>query len=147
VDNFFFNMDADQEVPPADSNATGQCFADLNGPATSLLVRCTHNVVSPTMIHLHDAPPGVDGPIVHMFANAASFEDNVPLTPRLVADFAAGFLYVNIHSTEFVQGEIRGQLVPGAAPPAVIAPIPTVSEWAALLLALSLVALAWVRIR
>lgn len=146
VDNFFFNAGADQEVPPTDSNATGQCFADLNDPATALLVRCTHNVASPTMIHLHDAPPGVDGPIVHMFANESTFEDDVPLTPRLVADFAAGFLYVNIHSPAFDQGEIRGQLIAGAAAPAVAA-VPTLSEWAALLLLLSLLTLALTRMR
>lgn len=147
VDSFSFAADGDQEVPPTESRSTGQCFADLNAPATSLLVRCTHNVLSPTMIHLHDSPAGVEGPIVHMFANASPFEDDVPMTPRLVADFAAGFLYVNLHSPNYEQGEIRGQLTAGAAAPAAIEPIPTLSEWAALLMLLSLLSTALWRAR
>lgn len=146
VDNFFFQANAGQEVPPVDSNATGQCFADLSDPATSLYVQCSHNVSPITMTHLHGAPPGVDGPIVHMFTNSADFEDDVPLTPRLVADFAAGFLYVNIHSPDFVQGEIRGQLIEGLAVTPAIAAIPTLGGWMALLLTLALLALALSRI-
>jgi hypothetical protein len=69
------------------------------------------------------------------------------MTPRLLADFAAGFLYVNVHSPAYETGEIRGQLIAGAAAPAVVSPIPTVSEWAALMMALSLLAAALWRAR
>lgn len=147
VDNFRFFASGSQEVPPTDSTAVGDCFADLAGNAASVFVRCTHNVASPSATHLHSAPPGVDGPIVLDFPNTSAFASDVPLTPRLVADFAAGFLYVNIHSLpDYEQGAIRGQLVAGAAP-AEVAGIPTVSEWAMLLMMLSLAGLAWWRMR
>ena len=146
VDRFFFTANGSQEVPPTDSTATGDCLADLADQPFSLFVQCTHNVVAPTSIHLHDAPPGVDGPVIFDFPLASSFQGDVPLTPRLIADFAAGFLYVNIHSPNYEQGEIRGQLF-GVAAPATVAPIPTLGEWGALLLLLTLAGLAWVRMR
>lgn len=147
VDSFSFPADADQEVPPTDSNATGSCAADLADDATSLFVQCSHNVPAPTMAHLHDAPPGVDGPVIFDFNHLVNpFSGNVPLTPRLVADFAAGFLYVNIHSADYSQGEIRGQLIAGAAaPPTGIGEVPTASTWALLVMAVMLAVIAWWR--
>jgi hypothetical protein len=146
VDNFAFPMNGGQEVPPTDSTATGNCTADLSDNAASLFVQCSHNVTGPTSIHLHVAPPGVDGPVVFDFNLVNPFSGNVPLTPRLVADFAAGFLYVNIHSPNFPQGEIRGQLIAGAAP-AELADIPTVQAWVLMLMAMMLGVVAWWRMR
>ena len=141
VDSFNFVANGAQEVPPTDSTAVGNCFADLADNATFVYVQCSHNVDQITDTHLHDAPPGVDGPIVFDFPNTNQFSGNAPLTPRLVADFAAGFLYVNIHSTDYETGEIRGNLF-GTAAPAVTTAIPTASEWALMLLALALIAVA-----
>ena len=146
VDNFYFPASAAQEVPPTDSTATGDCTADLSANATTLRVDCTHNVSPITMTHLHSAPPGVDGPIVFNFTNTSTFGADVPLTPRLVADFAAGFLYVNIHSPDFEMGEIRGQLIAGVAP-AALEPIPAASEWALLIMAFALATVAWWKTR
>jgi len=147
VDHFPFFATAAQEVPPTDSDEVGECFADLADNASSVLVRCMHGVESPSSTHLHSAPPGVDGPTVFDFPNTTTFENHVPLTPRLVADFAAGFLYVNIHSLpDYEQGEIRGQLIEGTAP-AHLQHVPTASEWAMILMMLSLVATAWWRMR
>ena len=147
VDSFSFHPSGDQEVPPNDSPRAGNCFADLANDATSVLVRCSHDVGSPSSTHLHSAPPGVDGPVVFDFANTSPFEDDVPLSPRLVADFAAGFLYVNIHSLpDYPDGEIRGQLIAAAAP-VHLQQVPTASEWALILMVLSLAAMAWWRMR
>jgi uncharacterized repeat protein (TIGR01451 family) len=111
VDRFLFPVEASQEVPPTDSTETGDCRSDLNDAATSAFIACTHTVPDPTDIHLHAAPPGVDGPAIFDFPLTPSFEGDVPLTPRLVADYAAGFLYVNVHSVDYETGEIRGQLI------------------------------------
>ena len=147
VDSFPFFATAAQEVPPTDSTEVGECFANLADNAGSVLVRCSHGIESPSMTHLHSAPPGVDGPIVFDLPNTPDFESNVPLTPRLVADFAAGFLYVNIHSLpDYEQGEIRGQLIAGSAP-AHLQRVPTASEWAMIVMTLALVAVGWWRMR
>ncbi|HEX2833146.1 MAG TPA: CHRD domain-containing protein [Thermoanaerobaculia bacterium] len=146
IDRISFDADASQEVPPTDSNAIGQCIADLASTPAFLNVSCSHNVPSPTSTHLHVAPPGVDGPVVFDFANTSPFSASVPLSPRLVADYAAGFLYVNIHSEEYEQGEIRGQLF-GVAAPANVNGIPTLGEWSLLALLLGLALLAAMRVR
>ena len=145
VDRISFTANGAQEVPPTDSPRTGQCIADLSDNAASLFVQCTHNVTNATMIHLHAAPPGADGPIVFMYPNTSPFSGTNPMTPRLVADFAAGFLYVNIHSPDYEEGEIRGNLFGPAAAEA--AEIPTLFEWMALLLTLALAGLAAWRLR
>jgi hypothetical protein len=148
VDQISFAVNAAQEVPPTGSTATGTCSADLNDNATSLLLQCNHNAIGVTNTHLHSAPPGVDGPVVADLPASQAFTFNVPMTPRIVADFAAGFLYVNVHTVDFPMGEIRGQV--SASNPAVAAEpagAPTLVEWAALLFALSLAALALWRLR
>jgi hypothetical protein len=143
VDSFAFFANSAQQVPPVISPAAGQCFADLGDDAATLFIRCTHNVTQATVAHLHDAPAGQNGPVVFDFPGGSPFESNVPMSPRLVADFAAGFLYVNVHSVDFPDGEIRGQLV--AAPQQAIE-VPTLGEWGLILLALALAGLAWRRL-
>jgi hypothetical protein len=147
VDAFSFTATGGQEVPPTGSPAVGSCTADLADNASFVFVQCSHNVVSPTSNHLHDAPPGVEGPVIFTFPLSNPFSANVPLTPRLVADFAAGFLYVNIHSAAFEEGEIRGQAFGPAIVAAPVVPIPTLGEWAFLLLAAALLSLAMLRLR
>ncbi|HEX2062658.1 MAG TPA: CHRD domain-containing protein, partial [Thermoanaerobaculia bacterium] len=122
VDTIAFPLDASQVVPPGASTATGNCTADLSNDATSLAIQCTHDLSSPEAAHVHDAPRGANGPVVHTFASPASpINESVPLTPRLVADFAAYFLYVDIHgasaSEDMAGDQIRGQI---GVPPAVI---------------------------
>jgi hypothetical protein len=102
-------------------------------------------VANVTSNHLHSAPPGLEGPVVFDFPLTNPFSADVPMTPRLVADFAAGFLYVNIHTVDSPLGEIRGQLIAGAAPATL--DIPALEEWAVIFLALTLVTLAWWRMR
>lgn len=115
VDLVAFDLDGGQVVPPTVSAATGSCTADLDDAATSLSVDCMHGVASPTAAHLHEAPPGENGPVVFAFASAASpFSGDAPLTPQQVASFAGGILAVDVHSVDVPDGEIRGQV--GTAP-------------------------------
>src|SRR3954468_1202858 len=98
VDLVPFTADASQVVPPGSSAATANCSADLSAPATSLAIQCTHNLPSPDVAHVHQARRGANGPIAFTFPSAASpLNAAMPMTPRLVADFAAYFLYLDIH--------------------------------------------------
>lgn len=110
-DTLFF-ADGAQQVPPSLSTATGTCLADLDDAATQLAVGCTHNVVDATVAHIHTGAPGVNGPDIFTFDEppTSPFTGVADVTDVDVADFVAGFLYVNIHSVEDPGGEIRGQI-------------------------------------
>jgi hypothetical protein len=66
----------------------------------------------------------------------------------LAAGIAAGTAYLNVHSSTYPGGEIRGFLAPqGVAPAPVGADIPTLSEWAMVGLILLLLAAGWSMLR
>ncbi|HEX6199822.1 MAG TPA: CHRD domain-containing protein, partial [Thermoanaerobaculia bacterium] len=141
-DTFSFPLTGAQQVPPVATPAFGECDADLNDAATALFLQCTHTVAGATAAHIHQAPAGENGPVLIELGDPSSpFSLNAPLSPRDVADLVAGFLYVNIHSEEAPDGEIRGQIVNA---PLSVLEIPTLGEWGLLLLALTLaLAAAW----
>jgi uncharacterized repeat protein (TIGR01451 family) len=127
VDSVSFTVNGAQVVPANASAATGNCVADLDVPPTGLAINCTHDLAAPLAAHVHQAPRGANGPIAFTFPSPASpLNANMPMTPRLVADFAATFLYLDIHTAGSEQ--IRGQIAPGAdlvltktGPPTIVA--------------------------
>ncbi len=112
---FNAQLNGAQEVPVRDTPAWGNATATLNTTTNFFVLDYWfQNLLAPqTAAHIHRAPPGVSGPIV---IGAPSFPLGSPvhfettLTDALKADLLAGLLYVNIHSTLFPPGEIRGQL-------------------------------------
>src|SRR3954470_15381428 len=115
VDLVAFTANGAQVVPPNASSATANCTADLDGPATSIALQCTHSLAGATAAHVHAAPFGNNGPVVFTFPSATSpLNASMPMTPVLVADFAATFLYLDIHTPPGTESnpseEIRGQI-------------------------------------
>jgi hypothetical protein len=134
-DQFTFGLEGAQQVPPVATAARGRCFADLDAAATALFLECTHDVAGATAAHIHQAPFGENGPVLIELGDPASpFALAAPLSPRDVADLVAGFLYVNVHSADAPDGEIRGQIVDGLG--LLAFEIPVLSAWGALLLGL-----------
>lgn len=112
-------LDGSQEVPPTGSPATGQANVTVARATNEVCYQLTvDNLLAPaTAAHIHQAPAGVNGPVVVPLSipvGTTSFTssgcttvtdalaDAIALNP---ADF-----YVNVHSTVFPGGEIRGQL-------------------------------------
>jgi hypothetical protein len=113
ADAYSFFADEGQEVPPTGSLAMGVCDAVLNDSETEFTIVCYHDVAAVTAAHIHNAPPGVDGGIVFPFPDADSpIFGAWALSPTNVIQLHDGNLYVNIHTTPFPDGEIRGQIVP-----------------------------------
>ena len=143
-----------QEVPSRVTNGMGTAAGLLTGDPGSYVFQyavfysgLTGTIAAP-FAHIHNGAFGVNGPIVHdldgskvaPIAGSTSgaiigdwrFDDAMqPLTDALATALLAGNMYFNIHTTAFVPGEIRGQL---------LTPVPEPS--AVLLLALGAAGLA-----
>lgn len=110
-ESFVFTVDGTQEVPPVQTEDSGSCTAILNDDATELQIHCTHDVEDAVAAHIHQAPPGVIGGIVFPFDSPESpITATWELDPDDVAQLLAGNLYVNVHTPEHMNGEIRGQI-------------------------------------
>ncbi|MEK7674456.1 MAG: CHRD domain-containing protein, partial [Verrucomicrobiota bacterium] len=73
-----------------------------------------------TAMHIHGpAGPGVSAGVLHDLGSfttlggpSGAVAGTVTLTGPQVSDLHAGLLYINVHSTTFPNGEIRGQITP-----------------------------------
>jgi hypothetical protein len=103
-----------QEVPPNASPATGSGDFVLNDAQTSLSYNVSFSgLVAPqTAAHIHNAPVGVNGPVVFPFAVGSPQIGDWAIPADMVVELQQGELYVNVHSTTFPGGEIRGQILP-----------------------------------
>jgi hypothetical protein len=123
-----------QEVPAVSTTASGTASLVLSGGPGSWVANYTINyaglqsvIVNPPGAHIHSAPAGANGPVVHFLDNVSSwvgttsgtitgdwrFDDATnPLTDLRASDLLAGNMYFNIHTDLNRGGEIRGQIVP-----------------------------------
>lgn len=110
---FTATLNGAHEVPANNSTATGTATLTFNKVTKIFTISVTHNVVSATAGHVHKGAVGVNGDPVFPFANVVSpiSYTSTPLNASMEADLYANLYYVNIHSTTFPGGEIRGQLV------------------------------------
>ncbi|MFQ5499167.1 MAG: CHRD domain-containing protein [Candidatus Zixiibacteriota bacterium] len=93
------------------SSATGFAVLSLSPDCSELTIHVEHDVTGVTDGHIHFGAPGVNGAIQFGFASASSPINEVwSLSASNVDDLLAGNLYINIHSSAFPAGEIRGQI-------------------------------------
>jgi hypothetical protein len=133
--NFVAHLSGGEEVPPAETRATGQAIFQLQPDGETIRYRLiAANIENVTQSHIHLAPAGANGGVV-----AWLYPDGPPaqLIPGrhsgvlatgtitatdLVGELAgmelsdlleamrAGGAYVNVHTTQYPGGEIRGQI-------------------------------------
>jgi CHRD domain len=124
---FGFNLTGSEEVPPVQTNAIG--MADISaysvaGDSITYSVNAT-NIEDVTAGHVHFGNAGENGPVVFTMFKYDPPRDEVlesgtitadklegPLKGKQVSDLAFaganGSLYMNIHTLENPNGEIRG---------------------------------------
>jgi len=113
-----------QVVPPNPSTATGILFGTYNDVTNVLDFDMIWNGLSApsTAGHLHGPGSfGVNAPIQISFAGfpnatAGSYSNTYTLDAAQEIQILGGLWYVDIHTSTFPGGEIRGQLVEGTLP-------------------------------
>lgn len=101
-------------TPAGTTTATGSFsyeLADATGVMAYTLT--VANLTGPAAAaHIHQAPPGMAGPIVIPLTTPASGTSmgTVTLTAEQIANLKAGAYYVNVHTAMNAPGEVRAQL-------------------------------------
>jgi hypothetical protein len=112
-------LDGLQEVPPNASPASGSGLFNLDGDNVLTYNISFSGLVAPeTGAHIHGpGSEGVNAPVVFSLpAGSPKIGFVGPLTAAQAADLNAGLYYVNIHSSTYPGGEIRGQILATAVP-------------------------------
>ena len=119
------NLGGDQEVPPTGLPGTGIARFHVMHDGTIRWSLRTSNLNNIIMAHIHFGEPGQNGPVVvPLFAAGASgpvsglnirgaITDSTQVA-LVLGLFQLGDAYVNVHTTEFPAGAIRGQVEPKA---------------------------------
>jgi hypothetical protein len=133
--NFVAHLSGGQEVPAAETRATGQAVFNVSKAGDEIRYRLiVANIENVTMAHIHLAAAGVNGPVVVWLYPDAPPAQLIPgrsngvlatgtiTSADLVGPLAGGTLadlldfmstedaYVNVHTSQFPAGEVRGQI-------------------------------------
>ena len=109
---FVATLNGAQEVPPTNSTATGTATLMLTPEETSARVSLNFSGLSSpqTAAHIHGpGAPGVTAPILFPLPDGQVTDFQIALIPDQVQDLKNGLWYINVHTNNFINGEIRGQ--------------------------------------
>jgi hypothetical protein len=107
-------LGAANEVPPNGSPATGSAVVRFDTVTSTLSWRITFDglIAGETGAHFHNAAAGVNGPVIVPLPLGSPKAGSATLTAGQAMALAAGEVYLNIHSSTYPGGEIRGQVLP-----------------------------------
>jgi hypothetical protein len=131
---FKAEISGQEEVPPVSTKAKGEAKFDLPKGGDQLAYRVVIEGIENVMAgHIHEGKKGKNGPpVADLFkepkrvavsgtllseGTIAAYELIGPLKGKplqsLIQMMEAGDAYVNVHTKDHPEGEIRGQIVPG----------------------------------
>ena len=109
---FVATLNGAQETPPNNSTATGRATLLLSPDEKTARVSLTSSGLSSaqTDAHIHGpATLGVSAPAIFPLPLGQISDFEINLTPAQVQNLKNGLFYINVHSSNFLTGEIRGQ--------------------------------------
>ncbi len=117
---FSTDLSGANEVPANESAASGTATFTYNVKTMALSYEVSiADIDNVTASHIHNGPAGVNGPVLHLLFSAANggvfgpgnpISGTVTLSEEEQALLMDEGLYVNVHSTDFPGGELRGQI-------------------------------------
>jgi uncharacterized delta-60 repeat protein len=110
---FAAHLDSSQEAPANTSTATGLGNVTLNAAENQITVNMTFTGLSSAQsaAHIHGpAHVGANAPVLFNLGTGTITNATFAVTPAQVAQMRAGLFYFNIHTANFPNGEIRGQI-------------------------------------
>jgi hypothetical protein len=106
-------MDGAQETPSNTSAGTGIGFFSIDTAADTITYRILYTGLTSaeSAAHIHGfAGPGVAAPVLFTLPLGSLKCGVITYTPAQEPNILAGLTYVNVHTTTFPGGEIRGQI-------------------------------------
>ncbi len=104
-----------EEVPPTATQGSGSGTVAV-APDRTVSGSFRTTGFTATVAHIHLAPRGTNGPVIVPLTRSGDDTWVVPAGAKLSDEqfqaYKAGNLYVNVHSTRYPGGEVRGQIKP-----------------------------------
>ncbi len=117
AETFYAYLSGAQEVPPAATTATGYARVFVNESTMTLNFTVVFNGLGSAQIASHIHAPAAIGANTGVAINfgtvggtSGTITGSTTITPTQLSQIRAHLGYVNVHSTNFSGGEIRGQL-------------------------------------
>lgn len=114
--NFSATLTGTAETPPNDATGTGTLRATLDTDANTFTWAIAYDGLSGPATAAHFHGPAAEGekapPVVPIEGDLASpIDGSVTLSDAQEADLEAGLWYFNIHTEQYPDGELRGQVM------------------------------------
>lgn len=117
---FSAKINGAQQVPVNSSVALGLGSLTLNSTRDTLCIHASWTGLSSALtgIHIHSGVAGTNGPVIIDLMDFVQGDQlttmltGAAITPEVIAMHVRGELYMNIHTTNNPNGEIRGQIRP-----------------------------------
>lgn len=117
-------LDGAQQFSATSSTATGTATIVLNAAEDRIYVSLNFSGLTSNhlAIHIHGGAAGANGPVIFGFSpytggTSGTYNRNYALSAAQVTELKAERLYINIHTSQLPDGELRGQILPVCTPP------------------------------
>jgi hypothetical protein len=113
---FKADLKGSSEVPPNDSAGTGTVEATFDTDSKAFVWTIDYSGLTgdATAAHFHGpaAPDATAGPVVPIEGSLASpIKGEATLDDQQATDLQAGMWYFNVHTAQYPDGELRGQVL------------------------------------